>query len=64
MLASALSPVLVPAFFARPVAPLVEDAAGWHSQPVTGKSAIHLLSRLARRSGLSFLEDALFLPST
>ena len=62
MLASALSPVLVPAFFALPVAPLVEDAAGWHSQPVTGKSAIH--SRLAQRSGLSFLEDALLLPST
>jgi hypothetical protein len=29
---------------------------------VTGKSAIH--SRLAQRSGLSFLEDALLLPST
>jgi len=61
MLASALSPVLVPAFFVRPVAQLVEDAAGWHSQPVTGKSAIH--SRLAQRSALSFLEDALLLPS-
>ncbi len=61
MLASALSPVLVPAFFVRPVAQF-EAAAEWHTQPVTGKSAIH--SRLAQRTGLSFLEDALLLPST
>ena len=61
MLASALSPVLVPAFFVRPVAQLFEAAAEWHTQPVTGKSAIH--SRLAQRTGLSFLKDALGLPS-